>query len=57
MVDAPSVSIKLTDHSHRLLMIFFPFHVDVRFNDRWHTFTPTAARGGNAVPVPPDSVM
>jgi hypothetical protein len=21
-------------------------HPDVRFNDRWHTFTPTAAKGG-----------
>lgn len=25
--------------------------VDVRFNDRWHTFTPSAAKGGQAVPM------
>jgi len=23
--------------------------LDVRFNDRWHTFTPTAAKGGQAI--------
>lgn len=23
--------------------------LDVRFNDRWHTFTPSAAKGGQAV--------
>ena len=28
--------------------------LDVRFNDRWHTFTPTAAKGGQAVPMQPD---
>lgn len=22
--------------------------LDVRYNDRWHTFTPTAAKGGQA---------
>ena len=26
----------------------------VRFNDRWHTFTPTVAKGGQAVPMQPD---
>jgi hypothetical protein len=30
--------------------------LDVRFNDRWHTFTPTAAKGGQAVPMQPDGV-
>ncbi|KAI0782047.1 RNA-binding domain-containing protein [Abortiporus biennis] len=25
--------------------------LDVRFNDRWHTFTPTAAKGGQAAPM------
>ncbi|KAG8849121.1 hypothetical protein FRB96_000907 [Tulasnella sp. 330] len=25
--------------------------LDVRFNDRWHTFTPTAAKGGSVVPM------
>ncbi|EJC97633.1 RNA-binding domain-containing protein [Fomitiporia mediterranea MF3/22] len=25
--------------------------LDVRFNDRWHTFTPTAARGGTVAPM------
>jgi len=25
--------------------------LDVRFNDRWHTFTPSAAKGGQAVPI------
>ncbi|KAL0959773.1 hypothetical protein HGRIS_011463 [Hohenbuehelia grisea] len=25
--------------------------LDVRFNDRWHTFTPTAAKGGQVAPV------
>jgi len=24
--------------------------LDVRFNDRWHTFTPTAAKGGSVLP-------
>lgn len=24
---------------------------DVRFNDRWHTFTPTAAKGGSVMPM------
>ncbi|KAJ8693466.1 g-strand binding protein [Pleurotus ostreatus] len=26
--------------------------LDVRFNDRWHTFTPTAAKGGQAPAIP-----
>jgi len=30
--------------------------LDVRFNDRWHTFTPTAAKGGQAVPMQPDGM-
>ena len=30
--------------------------LDVRFNDRWHTFTPTAAKGGQSVPMQPDGV-
>ncbi|KAI0063939.1 RNA-binding domain-containing protein [Artomyces pyxidatus] len=25
--------------------------LDVRFNDRWHTFTPTAAKGGQTMPM------
>jgi len=25
--------------------------LDVRFNDRWHTFTPTAAKGGQVAPL------
>ncbi|KZT07037.1 RNA-binding domain-containing protein, partial [Laetiporus sulphureus 93-53] len=25
--------------------------LDVRFNDRWHTFTPSAAKGGQALPL------
>ncbi|TFK48928.1 RNA-binding domain-containing protein [Heliocybe sulcata] len=29
--------------------------LDVRFNDRWHTFTPTAAKGGQAVAMQPDA--
>lgn len=28
--------------------------LDVRFNDRWHTFTPTAAKGGQVMPLQPD---
>lgn len=29
--------------------------LDVQFNDRWHTFTPTAAKGGQAaVPIQTD---
>ncbi|RXW23947.1 hypothetical protein EST38_g1928 [Candolleomyces aberdarensis] len=28
--------------------------LDVRFNDRWHTFTPSAAKGGTVVPLPTD---
>lgn len=27
---------------------------DVRFNDRWHTFTPTAAKGGQIAPIQTD---
>lgn len=27
--------------------------LDVRYNDRWHTFTPGAAKGGQAVPAAP----
>jgi len=27
------------------------FLLDVRFNDRWHTFTPTAAKGGQIAPL------
>ena len=30
--------------------------LDVRYNDRWHTFTPTAAKGGQAVPMQPDGM-
>lgn len=26
--------------------------LDVRFNDRWHTFSPTAAKGGQVQPMP-----
>jgi len=25
--------------------------LDVRFNDRWHTFTPSAAKGGQIAPM------
>jgi hypothetical protein len=25
--------------------------LDVRFNDRWHTFTPTSAKGGQPAPM------
>jgi len=28
--------------------------LDVRFNDRWHTFTPKAAKGGQVMPMQPD---
>lgn len=28
--------------------------LDVRFNDRWHTFTPTAAKGGQVIPMQAD---
>ncbi|KAI0296292.1 hypothetical protein B0F90DRAFT_1747081 [Multifurca ochricompacta] len=30
--------------------------LDVRFNDRWHTFTPTAAKGGQMVSIQPDGM-
>ncbi len=26
-------------------------NLDVRFNDRWHTFTPSAAKGGQVAPM------
>jgi len=32
------------------------FGVDVRFNDRWHTFTPSAAKGGQVAPIVADVV-
>ncbi|KAF9072705.1 RNA-binding domain-containing protein [Rhodocollybia butyracea] len=28
--------------------------LDVRFNDRWHTFTPSAAKGGQVAPIQAD---
>lgn len=28
--------------------------LDVRFNDRWHTFTPSAAKGGSVAPMVAD---
>ena len=28
--------------------------LDVRFNDRWHTFSPTSAKGGQAIPMGTD---
>ncbi|KAH9916963.1 RNA-binding domain-containing protein [Epithele typhae] len=31
--------------------------LDVRFNDRWHTFTPSAAKGGQAMPIQTDVAM
>nr|VWP00330.1 Trehalose-6-phosphate phosphatase (EC [Ganoderma boninense] len=31
--------------------------LDVRFNDRWHTFSPTAAKGGQAIPMQADGAM
>ncbi|KAF5356824.1 hypothetical protein D9756_006821 [Leucocoprinus leucothites] len=30
--------------------------LDVRFNDRWHTFTPTAAKGGQVAPMQAEAV-
>lgn len=30
--------------------------IDVRFNDRWHTFTPTAAKGGQVAPIQADII-
>ncbi|KAF8957855.1 hypothetical protein BDZ97DRAFT_1844401 [Flammula alnicola] len=30
--------------------------LDVRFNDRWHTFTPSAAKGGQIAPMQADAV-
>jgi hypothetical protein len=29
----------------------YPYFTDVRFNDRWHTFTPSAAKGGQIAPM------
>ena len=31
--------------------------LDARFNDRWHTFAPSAARGGQAMPMQADGAM
>ncbi|KAI0760605.1 RNA-binding domain-containing protein [Fomes fomentarius] len=31
--------------------------LDVRFNDRWHTFSPSAAKGGQAIPLPAEVAM
>ncbi|PAV15283.1 RNA-binding domain-containing [Pyrrhoderma noxium] len=31
--------------------------LDVRYNDRWHTFAPTAARGGTVAPIQSDVAM
>ncbi|KAL5480923.1 GBP2 [Sanghuangporus weigelae] len=31
--------------------------LDVRYNDRWHTFTPHAARGGTVAPIQADATI
>jgi hypothetical protein len=31
--------------------VYFIANLDVRFNDRWHTFTPSAAKGGQVAPM------
>lgn len=31
--------------------------LDVRFNDRWHTFTPSAAKGGQTMPMQTEAVL
>jgi len=31
--------------------------LDVRFNDRWHVFTPTAAKGGQIAPMVADGAI
>ena len=36
--------------------LMFLVLLDVRFNDRWHTFTPTAAKGGQIVSLQVDNV-
>lgn len=37
---------------YRPLSLFIVFVLlDVRFNDRWHTFTPSAAKGGQVAPM------
>lgn len=30
--------------------------LDVQFNDRWHTFTPTAAKGGQTLPMQAEAI-
>ena len=37
------------------LLMNMPY-LDVRFNDRWHTFTPSAAKGGQVAPMQADMV-
>lgn len=36
--------------------LFVLANSDVRFNDRWHTFTPTAAKGGQVAPMQSDGM-
>lgn len=46
----------LTFRIHRSETILIQCFTDVRFNDRWHTFTPSAAKGGQTVPMQADGV-
>lgn len=32
-------------------LIELMYFLDVRFNDRWHTFTPDSAKGGQVAPM------
>ena len=36
--------------------ITYSFVLDVRFNDRWHTFSPDAAKGGQVAPAAAEPV-
>jgi hypothetical protein len=36
---------------HRFQFGLNAYFADVRFNDRWHTFTPSAAKGGQVAPM------
>lgn len=39
-----------------VLFYFIAIFLDVRFNDRWHTFTPSAAKGGQVAPMQSDGM-
>jgi hypothetical protein len=47
MAAGPSVNISILD----MLPVILTLVVDVAFNDHWHSFSGSSAKGGSAVPI------